>query len=48
MYVQTSLGRTYGYPVVLATTASAIFIAAIIVVAAGRERRGVAFHDNSA
>jgi SHS family lactate transporter-like MFS transporter len=48
MYVQTSLGRVYGYPIVLAITASAIFILAIVVVAAGRERRGVAFHDDSA
>ena len=43
MYVQTSLAPRYGYPQVLATTASAIFVVAIIVVALGRERRGIAF-----
>jgi MFS transporter, SHS family, lactate transporter len=45
MYVQTSLAPTYGYPTVLATTASAIFVVAIVVVALGRERRGFAFGD---
>jgi SHS family lactate transporter-like MFS transporter len=47
MYVQTSLGPVYGFPVVLAISASAIFIVAIVVVAAGRERRGLAFHDDA-
>ncbi len=47
MYVQTSLGRVYGYPAVLTATASAIFIVAIIVVAAGRERRGLNFSDDT-
>ncbi len=46
MYVQTSLGPMYGYPAVLTTTASAIFIVAIVVVAAGRERRGLTFSDD--
>jgi hypothetical protein len=45
MYVQTSLGPKYGYPAVLATTASAIFVVAIVVVALGGERRGFAFGD---
>ena len=43
MYVQTSLAPRYSYPTVLAATASAIFVVAIVVVALGRERCGFIF-----
>ena len=47
MYLQTWLGPKVGYPAVLATTASLIFAVAIVVVALGRERRGLAFGDGA-
>ena len=41
--LQASLAERFDYPYVMATSAAVIFVFAILVTAAGRERRGAAF-----
>ena len=41
--LQSTLALKHPYPYVMASTAAIIFVLAIIVTAAGKERRGVAF-----
>jgi SHS family lactate transporter-like MFS transporter len=44
-WVQSGLAEKFAYPVVMATTAAAIFVGAILATALGRERHGVQFGE---
>ncbi len=44
-WVQSGLAEKFAYPAVMATTAAAIFVGAIIATALGRERHGVQFGE---